>query len=111
MLPRRHKLSRKSFPAYNAPSKTWRGNSLTIRFFRGRGAGAPQFAVVIAKKSYNLATKRNGIRRIVYLAIREHLADFSRFVGTKFVITPQKNISNINDTMRSDIEAFLQTQQ
>lgn len=108
MLPRRQKLSRKSFPAHNAPKTTWRGDSLVIRFSIEKSELPPRFAVVVAKKSYNLSSRRNAIRRIVYKAIRERLHYFSRFTGTKFVVTVQKSDKEPTIALiRAEIEAFL----
>ena len=108
MLPRRQKLSRKSFPAFNAPKTTWRGVSLVVRFSLSKSEELPRFAVVISKKTHNLASKRNKIRRTIYQCIRDHKVEFSRHMGAKFVITLQKSTQTIsNELIQSDIKAFL----
>jgi ribonuclease P protein component len=109
MLPRRHKLSRKSFPTQYDPKTTWRGDLLLIRLTRTKEIAPPRFAVIVPKKILKLANRRNRVRRIIYNVIREHMSEFSGFIGAKFVITLQKNsVSTIEkETITNEIQKFL----
>ena len=66
------------------------GDALRIQYTRTRGGDTARFAVVISKKQYARATKRNKIKRTIFEAIRAHYSFFATQTGVKFVVYPLK---------------------
>ena len=54
--------------------QTARGKMIAARFAPNTRRSQPRFAVIVSKKVYKSAVKRNRIRRRIYEIIRPHIA-------------------------------------
>lgn len=64
---------------------TARGRSMMLRHLRSAGRTSPRVAIVISKKVFKSAVKRNRVRRRVYEIVRHELASVPG--GTDIVFT------------------------
>ena len=107
MLPKRHKLTRTTFPSYTDPKKIWNGSFLRIQCTYSKSSTPPLFAVVISKKIAASAVKRNELRRLIFQTIEDSSTAFSSLIGAKVVIFPLKKNGVVDIlAIKKDIKDF-----
>ncbi|OGZ09744.1 MAG: hypothetical protein A3D65_05460 [Candidatus Lloydbacteria bacterium RIFCSPHIGHO2_02_FULL_50_13] len=108
MLPKRHKLSRATFPSRKEQKLSWGGKALRIYAYVSEQSVVPQFAVVVPKKLCKKAVSRNLFKRRVLAAIRVNMNAFERFSCKKYVVFPKALTNDIpQKSIEEDIRSFL----
>jgi len=128
MLPKRHKLSRTTFPHKRDVRSSWTGAVLRIEAYppapaRADSAGGsdfgqagktnemgmlPRCAVVVAKRSSDSAVMRNTFKRFVMEAVGRNMLYLRELPYQKYVILPVKHLRTINrENIVKDVQAFL----
>lgn len=85
MLSKKQRLSRKEFSLLYKNGK--RGNTKLFSFIYKKTDKKPQFSVVVSKKVSKKSPQRHLIKRRVYSAIREFLAEYPDFSYSVILLT------------------------
>ena len=102
MLSKRHRLSARAVARVKTKGKFWRGQTIFVRFAPSHNTYT-RLVVVVPKKVYIKATKRNLLRRQIVNKLR---ADFiNRTKGEDVVITINKAADP--ETIIQEIETWL----
>lgn len=100
MLPKKNRITRKEFPAF----QKGQGIRIFSGFFTGTAyhqqVSEIKVSVVVSKKVSKLATKRNSIRRSFYNAMRPILPMFSN--GFLIVLVPKKEAFGVSCTLLTE---------
>jgi|SRR3989338_7250218 len=118
MLPRQHKLSRATFPAYKDSRLNWVGSVLRIQVYSSLGTATtqenkqgkrpPLFAVVVAKRFAKSAVFRHEFKRQVLRIVATELSRFKALPYSKYVISPKGALTATPlPSMAKDIDDFL----
>jgi len=111
MISKKNKLTRISFPKFSDPQKRWSGEFLSIQYTKKQNKEEnTAFAVVIPKKTLNLAVKRNELKREIYDVASVLLDEFSKNGISKVVIMPNKSKLPIDRaSIKESIQIFLES--
>jgi len=118
MLPRQHKLSRATFPAYKDPRLNWVGSVLRIQAYPSvvlktpheneQGKTVPLFAVVVAKRFAKSAVLRHAFKRQILRIVAVELLRFKALPYGKYVVSPKGALAATPfPSIVKDVEDFL----
>jgi ribonuclease P protein component len=89
--------------------KTARGKLMSARFAPNARRERPRFAVVVSKKVYKSAVKRNRIRRRIYEIIRAHITEQSLAIDVAISVYSPEVLDIPHQELKSQVEYLLKS--
>jgi len=87
--------------------KTVRGKLMSARFASNDRRDHPRFAVVVSKKVYKSAVKRNRIRRRIYEIIRNNISDNPPTIDIAISVYSPEVLNLSHEELKAQVEALL----
>ena len=87
--------------------KTVRGKMMSVRFTPNTKRQNPRFAVVVSKKVYKSAVKRNRIRRRIYEIIRNYIGEKPPVIDIAIMVYAPEVLNLPHDELKTQIEFLL----
>jgi ribonuclease P protein component len=88
---------------------TARGAHMMAKFVPNAKRELPRFAVVVSKKVYKSAVKRNRIRRRIYEIIRLNIRPDSKSVDTVFNVYSPEVLDLPNEKLTDEVKNLLKS--
>ena len=87
--------------------KTVRGKLMSVRFIANNKRQNPRFSVIVSKKVYKSAVKRNRIRRRIYEIIRVNINENSPIIDIAIVVYSPEVLDLPADNLKLQVEQLL----
>jgi len=87
--------------------KTARGKMMSARFTINTRRDKPRFAVVVSKKVYKSAVKRNRIRRRIYEIIRANIGESPPIIDIAINVYSPEVLTLTHDELKKQVETLL----